>query len=311
MKNLTLKIACAVVAVLVWIQVAATTMVEADVSLPMEIVGLGDDWTVAGSSLPQVAHVRLRAAKLALMANNYFGVPLGSVQMDLANYQPGPPVLYVLKESDVRTEAEVVTLLPPVRLPLRIDWLDHRRLPVRVPLRGQLAIDRLLAGPVTAVPDSVTVTGPRRFFRGVDSLLTEPVDLAGLTATLARDLPITPPPQPLSLGVATVRVNVPITRLDERVVANIPVLAEAGGRMVSAGISPPVCDVLVRGPADSVAALTPAQLRVTVPVAGLGPGVHQVIGRVRHPDWVIAVGLEPEGFMVIIDGEPPAEQGLR
>ncbi len=314
MRNLTLKIACVVVAVLVWIQVAATTMMEADVGLPMEIVGLGEGWTVEGSALPDAANVRLRAAKLALLANDYLGVPMGSIQMDLASFQPGPPVLYVLKESDVRTDAEVVTLLPPVRLPLRIDWQDRRRLPVRIPLRGQMPVDRMLAGAVTSVPDSVVVSGPRRYFRGVDTLATEPVNLAELSVTLSHDRPLVPPPAPLTLATSSVRVTVPVTRLDERVVANVPVLAESSGQAQQAGVSPPVCDVLVRGPADSVSALTPAQLRVTVPVAGLAAGMHQVIGRVQYPDWVIAVRLEPEAFMVILEGaEPvePAEEGPR
>lgn len=298
MKNLTLKIVCVFMAILVWIQVASTTVVEADVSLPMRITGLDEGWTVAGNSLPEVARVRLRAPKLALLANDYLGRPLGEVQMDLTNFEPGPTVLYVLKESDVRTEAEVVTLLPPVRLPLQVDWQDQRRLPVRVALRGQLPADRMLAGPVTTTPDSVLVTGPRRFFAGLDTLLTETVALDDLQQSLERDQGLVALPLNLVPAVSSVTVLVPVVEVDERVVANVPVVSAMPG----VGISPPVCDVLVRGPADSVAALTPDQLRVMVPLAELGVGVHQATGQVEHPDWVTAVRLDPESFLVIVDG---------
>ncbi len=307
MKNLLLKIACVVVAVLVWIQVAATTMVETDIGLPLEVVGLQGGTTVAGSTLPDLAQVRLRAPKLSFMAHDYLGVSMGTVQIDLANEKPGPPTVYVLKESDVRTDAEVVTLLPPVRLPMRLDWEDTRRLPVRVPLRGDVPEDRMLAGVVTANPESLDVTGPRRYFNGVDSLRTEVVDLATMDKTMARDIPLIPPPGPLQVGRESVLVTVPITVLDERVLANVPVIPLVESMLGEAGVSPPVCDVLVRGPADSVAALSPSRLTVTVPVAGLGPGVHQIEGQVEYPDWAVSVRLEPASFMVLVGERPTGE----
>lgn len=303
MKNLALKIGCVVVATLVWILVATTTMVEADVELPVETVGLEETWTTAGNTMPAESRVRVRVAKLALIAHEYFGLSLGTVQMDLANFAPGGTAQYEFKESDVRTDAEVITILPPVRWPLRLDWQDQRRLPVRVPLRGQLPSDMQLGGEVLVEPDSLTVSGPRRFFGGVDSLRTEAVDLSSLTGNVDQDVPLILPPTPLQVEQETVTVRIPLVRLAERVIANVPVLASEGEEPSTAGVSPPVCDVLVRGPADSVAVLSPAQLRVAVPVSGLGPGVHQASGVVDHPAWVIAVRLEPGMFMVIVEGE--------
>jgi hypothetical protein len=300
-RNLTLKIACVVVAILVWIQVASTTMVEADVSLPMEIVGLGEGWTAEGSALPEEGRARLRVAKLSLMAHQYIGWQLGSVQVNLANFSPGPPELYVIKESDVRSEAEVVSLLPPIRLPLRIDWRDERRLPVQVPLRGQLPDDRMLAGPIAVDPDSVLVAGPRRFFQGMERVETETVELDDLDRSMDRELELVPPPQPLKAARRSVRVEIPITSVDERIVANVPVVTTDGGDGRVTGISPPVCDILVRGPADRVASLSPTELSVSVPVDGLESGVHRLVGEVAHPGWVIAVRVEPEAFMVIVD----------
>jgi len=299
-KNFFLKLACVILAVLVWIQVAAITMVEADVGLPLQIVGLADGLTIAGNTVPEISRVRVRAPKLSVLAHKYFGVSLGRVDLDLGGQGPGPANLQELKETDVRTGAEVITLLPPVRLPLRLDHEDTRRLPVRVPVRGNLPDNRRLVGPVVSLPDSVDVTGPRRYFAGIDSLLTEVVDLSTVSETLVRDLPLIPPPSPLELAVESVVVTVPVVRLGERVLANIPVIPLVESHLGEAGISPPVCDVLVLGPADSVVTLSPARLSVTVPVSDLAPGVYEIAGQVQHPDWVLSVQLTPEVFMVLV-----------
>lgn len=297
-----LKIACVVAALLIWMQVAATTVLETDVALPLQVVGLGEGLTVAGSALPDHGQVRLRASKLRLMTHQYLGRSLGEVVIDLAGAQPGPPLLHELKEADVRTEAEVVMLLPPVRLPLRLDWEERRRLPVRVPLRGELPADHLLGKGITVRPDSVEVSGPRRFLAGLDSLLTEPIELNGLRKPVQRELPLVPPAAPIRISTITVHVSLPILQISERVVANIPVIPLVESHLGEAGVSPPVCDVLVRGPADSVAVLSPTRLTVTVPVSGLEPGVHQVRGQVQHPAWVIAARIEPAVFTVLVGG---------
>jgi len=302
-KHLFLKIACFVAAIVIWIQVAATTTIEADVNLPLEVVGLAEGLTTAGSALPPQGQVRLRTSKLSLLLHEYLGRSLGAVQIDLTNAQPGPPVLYELQESDVRTEAEVVAMMPRVRLPLRVDYEETRRLPVRVPLRGRLPADRLFAGDLAIRPDTVAVTGPRRFFSGLDSLVAEPVDRSPLQRPLVRDLALVAPPSPLRAAVASVSVTIPLAVLTERVLANIPVIPLAESHLGEPGGAPPVCDVLVRGPEDSVAALLPARLTVTVPVGGLRPGVHQIRGQVQAPDWVVSIALEPATFMVLV-GDP-------
>lgn len=310
MKNLTLKIACLVVAILVWIQVAATTQVEADVSLPLEVAGLDGDWTVAGSDLPEQVNVRLRTPRLSLLAHEYAGRSLGAVRMDLTSFQPGPETSYLFKLADVRTESEVVSLLAPVRVSVRVDWRQTERLPVVVPLTGQLPASLLMAEPPRVMPDSVEVSGPRRFFREIEAVSTPPIDLGDVTGPVTRELSLEAPPDPLSCARSSVTVRLPVVALDERVVANVPVLATSDGRLAEAGVSPPVCDVLVRGPADSVSSLVAGRLRVRVPVGDLAAGVHQVVGEVDHPEWVMAVRLEPATFMVIVE-EPVRVEGSR
>jgi YbbR domain-containing protein len=274
--------------------------------MPVVVSGLGDQLTIAGNALPSATEVRVRAPKLAVVAHQYLGIALGRVEVDLSDWAAQPARNYEFSPLDVDTEAEVVAILSPDRFPLRVDHEDSRRLPIRVPLRGRLAADRRLAGEVTVEPDSLDVTGPRRYFAGVDSLGTEAIDLASIDRTLVQEMPLIPPPAPLAVPVSTVKVTVPVVALAERVLANVPVIALIGRQQGEAGISPPVCDVMVRGPADSVAALSPARLSVTVLVSDLEPGTHQIAGEVQCPDWVLDVRIQPEVFMVLVGETAPA-----
>jgi hypothetical protein len=306
-KSLILKLACFLAALMIWALVAGTTLVEADVGLPLEVAGLADGLTIEGSTLSDLVLVRLRASRLRLLAHQYLGRSIGSVRFDVTGLQPGPPLFPPLKDADVRAEADVLAILSPTRLRLQLDWQETRRLPVRVPLTGRLPADRLLGGPVVVRPDSLDVTGPRRFFADLDSLVTQPLDLAGLQRTLTRDLAVAPPPKPLQATAASVQVTVPVTQLTMRVLPNIPVRLRIEDDIGDVAVLPSFCDVTVRGPADSVAALAPGRLSVTVVVSDLTPDAHHVPGLVQHPDWVVSIQLEPANFMVIMGRAPVTE----
>ncbi len=300
MKNLGLRIACLVAAVIIWVQVASTTIIEADVALPLEVANLGTGLTVAGNALPAQAEVRLRASKLRVFAHKYLHRPLGSVQLDLADRQPGPPFLYEIHPRDAHTEQEVVGILAPMRLPIRLDHQLARRLVVQVATSGAVAAGRTLLDQPTAQPDSVTVTGPERFFRGVEEVRTVALSLNQINGRETRMLALVPPHASLVPEVSKVQVSVTVATLEERILANVPVIPLVDAGQADVAVSPPVCDVLVEGPADSVKALVPADLAVTIPLNGLEHGMHNIRGDVDHPAWVTKISLDPATFLVII-----------
>lgn len=128
MNRIGMKIACLAAAILIWIQVASTTVSEADLRLPVEVVNVPAGLVVSGLQHPQVAVVRMRAAKLRVIAHKYLHRSLGRIELDFANRQVGVPFLYEITPADVRTAQEVVAVLRPSRLPLRLEPLDDQRL---------------------------------------------------------------------------------------------------------------------------------------------------------------------------------------
>jgi YbbR domain-containing protein len=290
--------------------VASTTTTEATLQLPVQIVNLPEGTTVAGSDVPSTMGVRVRGSKLRLLAHSLFNREAGRVVLDMDGFEPGALILHDVGPEDVRTDLEAEAILPPQRLRLRLDRLVTRRVPVVVPTVGQLRDDRQLLQPVSAVPDSVDVTGPARIVAAVDSLLTEPVDLAKLEPAGNVERALAPPSEHVSLVPQRVRIVAPVVRTESRTLPNVPVVALVDAGQAEVGISPPVADLMVRGPVDSVRVLVAARVSVTVPVGDLAAGIHQVRAEVTAPAWLTVLAVEPESFTVIVGGpEPPASAG--
>lgn len=303
MNRLGLKVACLVAAIVIWMQVASTATVEQTARLPLRISGLEAGCTVTGSGLPPSVTVRLRGSKLRLLAHRYLSHPLGEVRVDLSDRAPGRPFTVALDNGNVASDLDVVDIVEPDRLTIRIDGQLTRRLPIALSLVGALpAGSGYLQRPV-AVPDSVSVTGPARYFPERLSVRTAPLDLARLSGSGAVTLRVLPPDVHLQLSVHEVRVRYAVGLLAERTLADVPVLVAPEGALpdVEVAVSPPRADVMVRAVADSLRGLDPARLRVSVAAAGLGPGVHLVPGQVEGPEWLTVIGVEPAQFQVIVD----------
>lgn len=307
MNRLGLKISCFVVSVVIWIQVASTAEVEQSVNLPLRVVGISEGLTIAGSPVPANAKVRLTGSKLKLLAHNYFNQYIGEVRVNLADRDPGNTFTYRLEEVDIVTEMKNPSF-PEARTikDIRIDRKVTRRVPVALATEGSLPPRLGMSRAPALVPDSVTVVGPERFFPTEFKVLTEPVALGRISGNGNQTIKLVRPHEFLQMEVREAEVIFRVGTLEERTLANIPVVPLVDAGTPEVGISPPVADVMVRGVADSVRTLTEARFSVTVPVGSLTEGVYWLTGQVEHPEWVELLGMDPVEFQVIV-GNPPLD----
>jgi YbbR domain-containing protein len=314
MNRLGLKLACVALAIVFWIQVASTTDTEATLALPVELVNLPPQYTSAGSEVPRLIDVRLYGSKLRLLAHKYLNRQVGRIQIDLSDARPAPSYSYSVSRSDVHTglhtDLQVRGVGPSTTIRLRIDEQVVRRLPVAIELTGRLPEDRLFLEPISVTPDSVELAGPARFLAGISAVPTAPVELDRLDQSVTREQDLVSPEPLLVPMPSVVRLQARIARDEYRTLSNVPVVLLVDAGQPPAVVSPPVADVMVRGPADSVNALVPARLAVTIPLSGLSEDIYRLSGQVDHPDWLQVVALEPEQFMVII-GDAPSDSVRR
>ncbi len=305
MNRIGLKIVCLVASIIIWVQVAATSVVEQSVNLPLRVVGLEEGLTVAGSDLPDKVEVRLEGSKLRLMSHRFLNRYLGEVRVSLADQPAGPPFSYELDRADVFTELTVVGIQPPVRLRLHVDRQETRTLPVRLVTSGALGDDLGYLVPPAVSPDSVRVTGPRSYFGRSRDVATVVVDLNEVDTSRDLELDLVPPHELLGLVPRRVKAAFRVAALEERTLPNIPVIALVDAGQPEVGVSPPVVDVMVRGVADSIRALDRSRFLVTVPVGGLAEGVYNMAGQVEYPPWATLIGLQPQDVQVIVGNPSP------
>jgi len=305
MNRLGLKISCFVVSVVIWVQVASTSVVEQTTNLPLRVTGVSEGLTWAGSEIPRQVKVRVQGSKLRLLTHNYFNRYIGEVRINIADRAAGPSFSYELDQNDVFTDLIVVGIQPPVRLRLKLDREARRMLPVHLVTTGSLpsTVDFLTTPTVT--PESLMVTGPERFFPASAVVATEAVALGRQHDSSDVGVALVLPHAELKMASKDVQVHFRLAAIQERTLANLPVIPLVDAGQPEVGVSPPVVDVMVRGVADSVQALRGDRIMVTVPVGHLGVGVHNVAGQVTLPTWLSLIGLDPPIFQVVVGTMDP------
>lgn len=312
MNRLGLKIGCLLASVFIWIQVASHATVEQSARLPLVVVGLGEDLTLAGSVLPDEVDVRLEGSKLALVLHDLFNRYIGEVRVNLWDRGPGPEFTYEISRSDVYSDLRVVDIQSAEIRGLRIDRLEYHLLPVRQVNTGKLREGLAFLEPPVLQPDSVLVSGPGRFFTEHTGVKAEPVDLARIKESRRIPVKLVSPSEYLELANRQVNLVVQVGPLEETTLANVPVVALVDAGRPAVAISPPLVDVMVRGVRDSVLGLQSHRFLVTVPVGDLPEGNYQLEGQIDHPPWLEIVGMDPPDFQVIV-GHPsvPLDSVLR
>jgi len=304
MNRLGLKISCFLVSVLIWIQVASTADIEQTTTLPLRVTGLGEGLTVAGSKhLPSEVRVRVTGSKLLLLTHQYFNRYIGEVVVNLAGFVDttfsypldGVAIFTDMKDADIQGSRTIT---------LTIDHEISRLAAVTLDSEGEIPSGLAFVTSPVIFPDSVLVTGPARLFSDDLTLRTETIKLDRIFGDTEVTLALAPLGEFLELAETHVRATFRVGKLEERTLANIPVIGLVDAGRPDVGISPPVADVMVQGIADSVRALTEDRISVVIPVDNLAEGIHLLSGEVVCPDWLTLIRLDPPQFQVIV-GNPP------
>ncbi len=305
MNRLGLKISCFLISVVIWFQVALTTDIEQVTDLPLRVDGLVGDLTVTGSDfLPSDIRVRVTGSKWTLLTHQYFNRYIGEVRVNLANYAD-TTFSYPLKRSNIFTDMHDADIQGDNVLKLTIDHEISRPIAVTLDIGGDLPQGMDFVTTPRITPDSVLVTGPSRFFHDDLSVYTEEVNLGRISGNLDQMLSLNMLGKYLELDGTEVQVEFRVGKLEDRILVNIPVIGLVDAGRPEVGISPPVADVMVRGIADSVRALTKDRISVIVPVDNLPEGNFVLKGQViHHLDWLTLLRLDPPQFQVIV-GNPP------
>lgn len=298
-QNLGIKILCLLIALLLWLQAAATTEVEEIVELPVAVAGLADSLTVVRGELPSSISVRVRGNRLQLMAADLFRHDTGRVQLDLAGLGPGHH-RYDVSVLDVSGPGTPLDVVPGVSLDVHVQRLVTRRVPVDLVVEGGLPEGVVFVTDLDVAPATVAVTGAESLVEPVSSVSSKPLNLSGRRASFSERIGLVAPGADLELRPVEVEVSAGIEAVGERVFDGVPptVLREENDR-TRIELVPPLARVVVTGAQSVLDALTVEDISVIVTIEPGLDGVSEVDAEAVVPDDVISARVEPPTFQVL------------
>lgn len=179
---------------------------ERQLDAPLTFVNIGNDLVIT-SEVPLGLTLRLRGplSRLRSLAASDVGVVVDLRSVGEGDHEVAVETRHVSVPAGVD-----VLAVSPSRLPLRLERIVRRRLPVQPPLSGSPA-PGLVVGRVLTEPATVLVSGPRLVLETLPGVLTDPVVIAGVSSTVETVVAVHSPHSLVRIvEPATVRVAVTI-----------------------------------------------------------------------------------------------------
>ncbi len=184
-ENWLIKLLSLAFALVLWYFVMGERKVEVGFALPLELKNVPQGMVVV-NEVPSQVEVRLSGPRTLLMNLSSRDV---SISVDLADLKPGLTSFKRLEERLNIPSGLKVTRLSPAFIDVRLERILERPVPVRVALRGRPAPGYRVEG-VRVVPAEVMVEGAEGELKSIAEVVTEPVDVEGVTAGFTATIPV-------------------------------------------------------------------------------------------------------------------------
>jgi YbbR domain-containing protein len=297
-SNLLSKLLAVLLAGVVYAYVYAEREHDATMSVPLTVTGLRPG-LVLHNDPPDLVKVAFRASGSRLLK---LRMQTPRAVVDLAEVGPGE-MQHLLSPGDIEfpvdAEATVRGVIEPRVILLDVDTLVVRRIPVEVPLQGDLPSQWTWDGGLEVDPPTVSVQGPLRSVDSLAAVGTGPVDLGEILGTTTRTLAVTGIGSGLTVEPGSVRVVVPVSPVTERSLAGLPVAVLSPPGVEFVRVMPESATVLVSGPKRLLDPLDPRGVRVVLEARDLAPGLHRLAPRVALPhDSLHVRAMLPSEFLL-------------
>jgi YbbR domain-containing protein len=171
------------ISVFIWGVAQGTSSIQQSFDVDVELVGVEESLVVTEQSADSI-NVRLRGSRAAL---RNLSVEQLKYRVDARGGKPGVAVYEVDVESIPHPTGTSFVGYAPSQLEVRFEKRGHKTVPVRAETEGTPAPGFHLAG-VVLVPDKIKLEGARRQVLRMKEVVTEKIDIAGLTEDAEREV---------------------------------------------------------------------------------------------------------------------------
>jgi YbbR domain-containing protein len=292
-SNLGTKLISVAIAVVLWMIVLGSRNVDSTKEIPLEIITPAD--IVASNEIPDRVAFRLSGPKAFLRA--VVDRKEEPIRVNLAGAKPGL-VTYRFFSDSIRVPIGVKVLsINPTAVMIKLEYLKHRELPVKVEFRGALPEGYRIAR-TEVKPSGVRIKGAETKVDAISEVGTVPIDVSNLRQNLDREVPLDlsrynvqldgPIPH-VVVEIEPVSANFRIKNVDVRVLSSFKVKLDE--KAVS---------VLVRADPKDLKALNQSRLYGVVDLKGRPKGKYTEAVKITLPEGVGLVKVVPEKVNVTL-----------
>jgi YbbR domain-containing protein len=247
---------------------------------------------------PQTLAVTGPVSFVSRVASAAVEIRLDAVTSDLDTTLPA--TLLSAQGERVPATAPGAEVQPPTihaQLPIT-QQVGYKEVGVHPLLRGSVApgywVER-----VSVDPAVVTIIGEPQPLGAVESLDTEPVDLAGATDDFTRQVTVQAPSGVSLARAEPLTLSVQVSSVDLRQTLRVPVAVQGVGGDLFLASEVPIVTITAGGPADQ--GLGANDVRATVDASALGEGAYTLPVRVTLPDRYQLEEVTPPSARVVLE----------
>lgn len=286
-SNLGAKIISVAVAIVLWVVVFYSRIVEVTKDVPLEINTPAD--IVTANEVPDRISFKLSGPKAFLRA--VLDRKEDPIRVNLAGTKPGL-VTYRFFSDNIRLPIGVKVLsINPTAILIKLEYMKRRDVPVKPVLRGTPP-DGYKITKMEIEPDVVRIKGAESRVDSVTEIMTTPIDVTGLRQSTEHEigldlskygLQIDGPLPRVIMEVEPISANFRIKNVDIRVISPYKVRLEEK-----------TVTVLVRADPQDLKSVDRTRVYATVDLTGKPKGKYNESVKVSLPDEVGLVKVIPD-----------------
>lgn len=268
-KNLGLKLLALGFALFLWFFVVGEEKAEVSLSVPLELVNMPNDMTIV-NKFNGMIDVRVYGPRSLVRE---LSTQRTSHVVDLTYAKPGKMILDISPENIRLPRGVKVVRVQPTQVTLILEPVAQQEVPVEAALNGKIASDYEIKN-VKLKPPTMVVSGAVSQVTKVKKILTQPIDISGLTASLEKVVGLDLDMSQFKV-VGEAQVTACITVEEKNIYRDLIKPIEGVGSEYNYKVNPRIVRLSVRGPASALRNADQGQnVRAVVQLKGLNPGVH-------------------------------------
>lgn len=299
-KNFPLKLGALFLALLLWFHATTNQTYEYRFHYPLKIFNLPENLILA-EKIPSFAEILIQGKgkqliRLFFTKKNEIKIDASDFRAKKINYQLSLEQIDLPKEEGLA----IKEIVHPKNLNLKIDYLVKKKVKVIPQVEIKIDPDYLQKEKIKIEPKEVTISGPRRFVRLINSISTGKKVFSNLKESLKEEISlISPEDYNVKYFPEAVTLWVNVEKGVKREFNNIflDLVGIPKGKKVE--VEPEKINLTLLGEEDVIDNLNSEEIKVTLDLKGI-EGRKKLAPKIYLPEEVKLIDFSPDSFLVEI-----------